>query len=431
MLAPLRIRDFRFLWTGMTVSLIGDGIFFVAIAWQVYQLSNSPTALAVVGFAMSLPHVLLLLVGGVVTDRFDRRKVMFAADVVRGAAIAAIGVLAITDNLTVTGLLPLIAIYGAGTAFFGPAFDAIVPDVVPRDLLAEANALDQFVRPGALRLAGPALGGVIVAGAGAGWAFVLDAGTFGIGALSVMRMRPVTRDSRDGTYSTMRELKAGFRFVRSRVWLWGTFLSATIAYLLFMGPTEVLIPFVVKNDLGGGAADLGAVFAFGGLGAIAAAVFVGQTGIPRRHMTFMYGTWAVATLSVAGYGIAVLPWQVMAASFLFNALETAGTVAWATTKHRLVPARMLGRVASFDWFISIGLLPVSFAITGPVAAAIGAQATLVGAGLIGGVVTLAFLFLPGMRDIEREGLLTRSAVPKEGLGEALAGTASTAASSPL
>jgi hypothetical protein len=100
----------------------------------------------------------------------------------------------------------------------------------------------------------------------------------------------------------------------------------------------------------------------------------------------------------------------MAACFAFNALEGAGTIVWATTKGRLVPGRLLGRVSSFDWFISIALVPVSYAFTGPIAGALGAKQTLVGAGLLGGAVTLAFLFLPGMRDIERSGVLVGTAI---------------------
>lgn len=164
----------------------------------------------------------------------------------------------------------------------------------------------------------------------------------------------------------------GFRFIRRHVWLWGTFLSATIAYLLFLGPSEVLLAFVVKNDLGGGPGDLGVVYAMGGLGAIAAAVVMAHRGDVRRFMTFIFVTWAVATFTVAGYGLA-RRWQVVVAALLFNALETAGTVVWATTKHRLVPLNLLGRVASFDWFISIALLPLSYGLTGPVAAALGAR----------------------------------------------------------
>ncbi len=418
MLGPLRIRDFRLLWTGMTVSLLGDGIFLVAIAWQVYELSNVATALGFVGAAMTAPQVVLLLVGGVFTDRLDRRRVMLAADLVRGLAIGAMGALAITGLLTLGYVIALVVVYGCGTAFFYPAFDAIVPDIVAADDLAQANSLDQFVRPAALRLAGPALGGVLVATATAGWAFVLDAGTFFASAscLLLMQPRPVrNRAAGEEAHSAWREVREGFRFVRTRVWLWGTFLSATISYLLFMGPTEVLLPYVVKNDLGGGAALLGMVFAMGGVGALGAALIVGQVGIPRRYMTFIYLTWTLATLSIAGYGLAALPWQLMAASLAFNAMETAGTIAWATTKHRLVPAGLLGRVSSFDWFISISLVPLSFAFAGPLAAAIGARSVLIGAGVIGGVVTLSFLFLPGMRAIERNSPADAPAVSAQGL----------------
>jgi MFS family permease len=388
MLAPLRLRDFRLLWTGMTVSLLGDGVFLVAIAWQVYQLTNAPTALAVVGLAMTVPHVLFLLVGGVVSDRVDRRRVMLAADLVRGLAIGGMGYLSVTGQVELWHLMTLSAVYGAGTAFFGPAFDAIVPDIVPQDLLGEANSLDQFVRPAALRLLGPALGGSLIVAVGVGWAFVLDGASFGVSilALLLMRARPVEHT---GGESAATEIREGFSYVRSHVWLWGTFVAATIAYLLFMGPTEVL-------------RTLGFVFAMGGVGAIGAALMMSQRRLPRRFITFMYVTWALATFAVAGYGLARVSWHVMAACLVFNALETAGTIVWATTKHRLVPSALLGRVASFDWFISIGLVPVSFALTGPAAAAIGVRTTLVLAGVLGGIVTLAGLFIPGMRRVERE-----------------------------
>jgi hypothetical protein len=196
------------------------------------------------------------------------------------------------------------------------------------------------------------------------------------------------------------DIREGFGYVRRNVWLWGTFLAATFAYLVFMGPAEVLLPYLVKNDLHGTAHDLGFVFAAGGVGAIGAAAIMGHRRLPRRTITFMYLTWTVATLAVAGYGLATSTWELMVACLAFNALETAGTIVWATIKQRHVPASMLGRVSSLDWLISIGLLPVSFALTAPVAGAIGARTTLVGAAVIGGVVTFGALFLPGMRDIE-------------------------------
>jgi len=110
--------------------------------------------------------------------------------------------------------------------------------------------------------------------------------------------------------------------------------------------------------------------------------------------------WTLATVAVAGYGLASAIWQLMVASLAFNALETAGTIVWATAKQRHVPAALLGRVSSLDWLISIGLLPLSFALTGPVTAAIGVRTTLVAAGVIGGAVTFAALLLPGMRAVE-------------------------------
>ena len=400
LLAPLRHRDFRLLWAGMTISLVGDGIFLIAMAWQAYELWNAPAALSLLGIGMTIPTIAFLLPAGVLSDRLDRRTLMLCSDIGRAVVIAALAVLSLTGLLTFWELLVIVALYGVGTAFFTPAFEAIVPDIVPAADLPAANSLDQFVRPIALRLAGPALGGALVAGLGTGTAFAVDAGTFVASTVAVFLMRPPAHPRSEHVESSVSAVKEGLRFVRHRVWLWGTLLSATIAYLAFMGPAEVLLPYVVKNELHGSAGDLGLVFAAGGIGAIGAALIMGQRGHPRRDVTFMYATWTLATLAVAGYGLATASWQLMVACLLFNALETAGTIVWATIKQRHVPASMLGRVSSLDWLISIGLLPLSFALTAPIAGLIGVRATLIGAAVIGGVFTLGALFLPGMRDIE-------------------------------
>jgi len=399
LICPLRHRDFRVLWAGMAVSLLGDGIFLIAIAWESYALWNAPAALSIVGIGMALPTVLFLLVGGIVSDRSDRRRVMMWADGVRALAVGLLAALVITDSLHFWELVVVVAIYGSGTAFFTPAFEAVVPDLLPVDDLPAANSLDQFVRPMALRLAGPLLGGALVA-VSAGLAFAVDAASFGASLLAVaaIRPRPPARDETNA--SATAAVKEGLRFIRRRVWLWGTLASAAIAYLVFLGPTEVLLPYVVKNELGASASTLGLVFAAGGVGAVGSAIWMGSRGHPRRDVTFIYSTWTLATLAVAGYGLATAAWQLMVACLVFNALETAGTIVWATLKQRHVPSSMLGRVSSLDWLISIGLLPVSFALTAPVAAAVGVRATLVGAAIIGGAVTLGALFLPGMRDVE-------------------------------
>jgi MFS family permease len=400
LLAPLRHRDFRLLWSGMTISLLGDGIFLVAMVWQAYELWNAPAALSLLGIGMTIPTLVFLLPAGVLSDRLDRRSLMLWADIGRAVVIAALAVLSLTGLLTFWELMALVALYGVGTAFFTPAFEAIVPDIVPAADLAAANSLDQFVRPVALRLAGPALGGALVAGVGTGAAFALDAASFVASTVAVFLMRPPAHPRSEHVASSASAVKEGLRFVRSRVWLWGTLLSAAIAYLAFMGPAEVLLPYLVKNELHASAGDLGLVFAAGGVGAIGAALIMGQRGHPGRDVTVMYATWTLATLAVAGYGLATASWQLMVACLAFNALETVGTIVWATVKQRHVPASMLGRVSSLDWLISIGLLPLSFALTAPVAGLIGVRATLIGAAVIGGVITLGALFLPGMRDIE-------------------------------
>jgi len=400
LLGPLRHRDFRVLWAGMAVSLLGDGIFLVAIAWESYLLWNAPTALSIVGIGMALPMVLLLLPGGVVSDRYDRRRVMLWADGVRAAAVAALAALVLVGGLRFWELVALVAVYGIGTAFFTPAFEAIVPDLLPSSDLPAANSLDQFVRPIALRLAGPMVGGALVA-AGPGLAFAVDAATFAASLVAVVRIAPRRDHRAQATSSSFGAVREGLRFVRQRVWLWGTLAAAAGAYLVFLGPAEVLLPYLVKNDLHASADTLGFVFAAGGIGAIGSALWMGRRGHPRRDITVMYVTWTLATLAIVGYGLAAAAWQLMLACLVFNALETAGTIVWATVKQRHVPSALLGRVSSLDWFISIGLLPVSFALTAPVAAFAGVRATLVGAGLLGAAITLAALFLPGMRDIER------------------------------
>ena len=400
LLSPLRHRDFRVLWAGMAVSLVGDGIFLVAIAWESYVLWNAPAALSIVGIGMTAPMIVFLLAGGLVSDRYDRRVVMLWSDAVRALAVAAVAILLVAGALQFWELVAAVAIYSSGSAFFTPAFEAMVPDLLPSEDLPAANSLDQFVRPIALRLAGPLLGGSLVA-VGPALAFAVDAASFGASLLAVLAISPRPPSRVATSTSAVAAVKEGLQFVRARVWLWGTLAAAAVAYLVFLGPTEVLLPYLVKNQLHASAGTLGLVFAAGGVGAVGSAVWIGRRAHPRRDISSMYALWTLATLAIAGYGIATAAWQLMLACLVFNALETAGTIVWTTVKQRNVPAAMLGRVSSLDWLISIGFLPISFALTAPVAAAVGVRATLVGAAVIGGAVTLGALFLPGMRDIER------------------------------
>jgi MFS family permease len=339
---------------------------------------------------------------------------MILADLARVLAVVGIGVLSVTGELELWHVIALVAVYGTGDAFFGPAFGAIVPDLVPSDELVRANSLNQLVEPIGLRLAGPALGGLAIAAFGVGEVFLLIGAAFvcSAAALALMRPRPAPARALEDR-SIRRDLRDAIRFTRSQTWLWGTLCAAAVGLLAFIGPVDVLLPLVVKNDLGGGADDLGLVFAAGGVGAVIAALAIGHRGLPRRHITFMYAVWTLGTLLIAGFGIASALWQAMIVSFVMQAAFTSGLVVWATLMQRLVPPELRGRVSSFDWFVSVSLIPLSFALTGPVAGWVGIDTTLIGAGIASALVTAAFLFVPGMRDTERDGSLHRAAMAEE------------------
>jgi Na+/melibiose symporter-like transporter len=402
-LRALRHRDFRLLWIGQAVSLLGDGIYLVAIAWLVYDLSNAPGALAAVGFAWTMPQVAALLLAGVLTDRFERRLLLVVADLLRLVAIGTLAVLALTGNAELWHVFGLVVIYGLGEALFQPAFTAIVPSVVPRGELLQANALRELMEPIGMRFAGPALGGLLIGVADVGTALAVDAGSFAVSAIAVSMIGRRPPEARPEAGSVRRELSDGFAYVRSQPWLWATLVGAALALLASFGPVEVLLPYIIRNDLGGDADTFGTVLAAGGLGSIAAAATISRVGPPRRHVTFMYACWAVSTAVCVPLAFADAAWQMCVISFVSFGGATAGMVVWNTLMHTRVPPEMLGRVSSLDWFVSIGLVPVSFAVTGPMAELVGAKATLAGAGVLG-TAACAVLFLPGVRDPEKEPL---------------------------
>src|SRR5260370_19474421 len=178
--APLRHRDFALLWSGQSVSMAGDGIFIVALALETSRVDNSPTALSLVLAARIVPTVCLLLLGGVVVDRIPRRLAMLTSDAVRGLAVATIAAGIAAGGVHLWALLVMSVIFGVGDAFFAPASVAIVPELLPPDLLVQGSALPPTSQQLARMLAGPPLGGVIVASQGLARAFALDAASFAV-----------------------------------------------------------------------------------------------------------------------------------------------------------------------------------------------------------------------------------------------------------
>jgi MFS family permease len=402
MLRALRHREFRLLWAGQSISMAGDGIFFVALPWQVYELSNAPTALAVVGIAWTFPMVLALLGAGVASDRLDRRAVLIAGDLLRMAALAAMAALSLSGAIELWHLLVLSVFYGVGEALFQPSFTAIVPQVVPQEDLLRANALKELVEPLGIRFVGPAVGGLTIDALGVGAAFALDAATFGASLVALLLISPKPAPGRTEDSSVREDFAEAWRYVRAHAWLWVTLASAALSLLASYGPLEVLLPYIIKNDLGEDAATFGFVLGAGGLGAILAAALMGRAELPRRAVTLMFVSWTVMTLLTGGFALASNATQMYAIAFVAFGANAIGMIVWNTLMHTLVPSELLGRVSSLDWFVSIGLIPVSFALTGPIAELVGAKATLIGAGVLGAIGMMGlFLAVPAVRDPER------------------------------
>jgi DHA3 family tetracycline resistance protein-like MFS transporter len=343
----------------------------------------------------------LLLFGGVLADRTPRRHLLIAADLIRAGSLAAIGVLSVTGALELWHVVVLVIPFGIGEALFGPAWEATIPEVVPRPLLVQANSLNSLTEPISFRAAGPAIGGLLVAGVGPGVAFLIDAASFlfSAGCISLMRARPAVNP--ESGYSMRVEIAAGFRFVRSQPWLWASLAAAALGLLLYYGPLEVLLPYLVRNDLDAGAGGFGAILAATGIGAIVIAIVLGQRGLARNHVVVMYLSFAVGLGCLALYPLAGSLAVAMAIGAVEGFLFAIGDITWATMMQSYVPREMLGRVSAVDYLVSFGLVPVSFALAGPAAAVFGVEETMIGAGVLAALVFVSFLLVPGVREPER------------------------------
>jgi MFS family permease len=415
-LYPLRYRDYRLLAIGSLVSLLGDGFFIVAIALQVLAISgNDPSAMGLVGLAWFGSAAVIYLIGGCISDRFERRQVMIAADLVRATVIGLMGLLGVTGQLRLWHVFVLGAFFGAGNAFFNPASTAIVPDLLPSEDLPKANAFLGFARPAMMYLAGPALGGFVVAASGKpSVAFLVDAATFFFSAamLALIRTRPAAGTVKQASRSLIAEVGEGLSFVRAHPWCWAYILGLGLSMLAWYGPVQVLLPYILKvnRQLGGlglgeaGAArQLGLIFAFGGLGSMVVSAVIGQReDLPRRFITVMFLVEAIGVLTIGVYGLMARSWQAMAAALVVHALFAVGQIYWTTTLQRLVPRQLLGRVSSVDWLVTTALAPVSFALAGTLSARFPARSIILAGALVGGTAMVLLLRVSGVRDPEEQ-----------------------------
>lgn len=392
----LRHRDYRLLWGGQTISVLGDGIYTIALALEALRISNHASTLAYVEAARVAPNAVLLLLAGALVDRLPRRLVVLGADALRGGAVAVVAALVLTHGLTVSDLVILSAVVGIGDAFFYPAYRAIMPELLPSEMLIQGNAFNSGSQTLGQAFAGPAIGGVIVALGGTSTAFIVDAASFVASASCLALMAHVPAPASSGR-SVISDAREGLRWTTRQRWLWFGILSVSVSNFAGFAPLAVTVPLLVRDVLHQGAVAYGLCFAAGGIGGLLAALVAGRLGTPRRRMTVTWIAWTASGFALVG--IALAPDVFVAGAFVAAIWFgiSYGNLLWEVLMQDVVPAEMLGRAASVDWLFSICLSPLGIVFAGAMSGWIGVRATvLVGAALA--LLSCTVAFVPGVLD---------------------------------
>lgn len=382
-------RDFRWFFVGYATSLVGSSMAPVAVAFAVLDGGGGGTELGWVMAARILPIVLVMLFGGVVADRLGSRRVMLAADVLRCAVQGVFAVLLLTGHARLWAMVVLVAVWGLGEGVFLPSLGALVPSLVRREeRLPDANTLLGLARS-VSTVAGPALAGVITAGRGPGAVLVIDAVTYGVGALALARLSvaPPTAAGEKATAgdkatagpggregSMVADLREGWSAFRSRRWLWVTTVQMGLFNLLVWAPFLVLGPLTAQRELGGARA-WGLVMGVYGVGAVLGGLLMlgRRPGRPLAVATVATIGWALPSASLAA-GLP-LGWTVAAALVAGSGSAVCGSL-YESTLQRWVPAEVLARVTAFGGLGAFVLGPLGLAAAGPLADRVGVAAVL-------------------------------------------------------
>ena len=403
-LGALEERQFRLLWAGQAVSAFGDGLYPVALAFAVVELTGSATDLGLVFMAVLIPRVVLVLGGGVWADRLPRQRVMLGADVLRCTMQALTALFLFSGRTELWPLIPLSVLYGAGDAFFQPAITGLVPETVRPDRIQQANALLGLTR-NAFFLAGPVAAGLIVATGGSAWAIAIDAATFAVSAafLAAMRLPQIARAERKPFVA---ELRAGWREVTSRTWVWTSIVYFAI-WNVALAPMFVLGPFVAEESLGG-AESWGLIVTFAGVGSLVGAAAALRLK-PRRPLAtgfFLFGLVALEPALLA----APAPTAVVAAAAALGFGGAAfGGALWLTALQERIPAGSISRVSAYDWLGSIVFKPAGYALIGPLVAALGTSSTLLASAAVIAAASVVVASLASVRAVTRVGDIPESA----------------------
>ena len=395
-LEPLRERPFRFLFLGRTLSAIGDAIVPVATTFAVLDLGNASDLGLVLG-AYWGSRVVFVVIGGVWADRLPRQLVMMSADVVRAAVQTVIALAFFTGHIQVWHLAVSSAIFGLGSAFFGPASTGLVPSLVPPRLLQEANALLGISRNG-IEVFGPAISGIVVATLGYGVVFAVDAASFVASFVCLAAMKLPRRLELMPGRSFLEDARVGLRVIRERRWLVVTLTADAIGNLT-LASYFVLGPVVVADHFGG-ATQWGFLLTAGAVGGLAGGALVLRWR-PARPLVAAYGIMLLVPLQLAALAPPVpFAGLLIGAALVFLAIVAANTY-WQTMEQQHVPREALSRVDSIAWMISLVVMPVGLVAAGPLSAAIGVRATLLASAALSVVTLLAAVSSRSVRELRR------------------------------
>lgn len=390
----LKVREFRLLYFAATVSFVGNTFTAVSLAFGVLAATGSVTAIGIVVAARQLTQVLLLLVGGAWGDRVSRRALIASCYVGAAATQTALAVLLLSGTGRTWNLAAVAAVNGAVTAFLGPSANAVLPQLVPRALLQQANALFSITRNSA-NIGGAVLAGLLVAATAPGWALAIDGASFAAAAALIVRLPPMpATGSRIGI---IQELREGWREFVARTWVWAIVVQFAVVVMGYTAGIEVYAPVVAKQDLGGAHA-YGLVIGAFGLGAVAGGVLMLRLVPSRPMITATVGMLASAGLFAtlaAGSPLAVV---MLAAAAGGVGIEVFG-VLWSSALQEHIPPHLLSRVNAYDAVGSLGLAPLGSGFAGPVAVALGGVRP--GLWLVVALIAIPTLLVLGVPDLWR------------------------------
>lgn len=392
--APLRDRDFRLLLIGQTVSNFGNNFFLIALPFQLIALGATPVQLGIAVTMAGVSTLVFLLLGGAIADRASRRRIILTADLLGALVTGAIAILALSYQLRIEHLYAGALILGGSSAFRFPAYTAIITELVPADLLTEANAARTL--GGALgRTAGPVAAGLVVASFGTPLAFSIDALTFVFSFVAFLAAHPTARPA-SAAAPILTQVREGISFVASTRWLWMALIALTFINLAYGGQIGVMTPLFVRNTLHAGAATFGAVTAAFGLGRIIGGFVLPQLHIARPGVA-MYVFEAIAGLATLAIGLIVwLPATFAGMAIMGLALASSDTL-FETMIQRNVPRELLGRVTSVNFFVGSLFVPLSPLLAAALVDLSGPAVTFVIAGLWAAGIAVLLLFISPVR----------------------------------